>query len=926
MDDELDKVISRDRDDDANRGYPYVNTLTSPPTSFRIRAGAVTDFITSYCDIVSRSGTNSFYVAEVPKPEMHNLPLAIHGMFRFPQMPESESLNFLVYSIAARYQRAILEKLQISQARSELIFVYLGRYSSADHSYRYRLQFPYCRIDQAEMYGILRENVINQISMDLPWNHAGIRPLPISGWDTQIEPKPYQYLTLYGSRERRDLEPLELVEIVGHITLGSPNDHHDDLDKQREIINNQMYPEPQPRGDLISPSMHSFFRRGIPEKKFSVPTPSEDPEWWMPVFLSIYFASGIDAVPQPGLERPVRLPISSQRSDSGRFTDFSIACELIDTCLREHRAQKEFYFKDLGRALYRITNGAPEGMAKWLEFGERRGADLRSEVLLGTAKTIEELWFTFEGCHVTLKTIMYWAREDCEEAKSAVFTNWQTDWCAPDMKAACAAVHAYVAKALYKKFCLDYCVSSISNNSWYEYRNHHWTHVDKGYTISIALTEQFTQMFHAHQANVTNRKAAERDPSVKHSLGMEADAVSGLIKKLGDHKFKTQVLAEAMNYFHIPEFSDLCDNAANLICTQNGVIEMQLGRFMFRNGKPEDYLTLHTGVKYEEKFTWDSREVHAACDWINQLMVNPNLVEIMKRTLGCLLYGGNLDKLLFAWTGPPDAGKSTFVGGICMALGKYAVKGDNGVLYGSRSGDGPSPSLARLRGVRVQIFEELETERGSINSGFVKRATGNDTFFARFLNQNGGEIHPLFKTIFVCNDIPSFSTFEPAMRSRLFPEPFDSRWSDNAPKDPQECQRLRVFQKDRYFQSKLPGLARALLWLMVQWYPKYHEYGLSRLKEIEGVAAKYWADQDYYQRFIDMKMHRYDKINGQVQQQVYVDVQMAHASFGPWFRANYPSLKPPNSKQFIQGISLHLDPPVNNVWYGVAMVGIGGFE
>ena len=836
MDDELAALIKRCQSTDAGQGYQYLNTITDPPTPIWIRTSCLTDLMTGYCDIVSRR-PGSFYLAEAPKPEFQ-LPLMVQGLFRFSGDISTESLNFIVHTIIARYQRMIKDRFNVSATQAETLAIYLGSWSSVDHTFRYRIQFPYIRVDPNEQHATMRDQLIREISIENPWKDLPM--LPISGWDTQIDPKPYKWITMVGSRDRRGVDPLEFINVYGEIVIGGRN-FQDFTDAEiQDYLENQMVPTPEPRHSLIVHTIHPFMKV-LPAR---APSPSVNFDWWLPVFCSIYYGSGTILTLQKQTSLPTRaVQTSYSRSDQNRFTDFNIAIELMETCLKEVRAQEDFYFNDIGRALHHITHGSEEGYRKWIEWGEPRGANIRGKELM---------WNSMEYSGITMKTIMFYARHDNEDT----YKLWHKDWVTTDMAAACGGGHSHVAKALYKTFCLKYVCAAVSNTSWYVFNDNHWSHIDKGYSLSIALTEEFVQLFDLCRKKWNDDKIASQDASMKSKLEWDIMNVTKIIAKLADNTFKTKVLNEALNYFYDPYFADHFDNLPHLFCARSCVFEMRDGRILTRDGKPEDYLTMESGVKYDPRLTMDSMDVREALTWMNQLMVDPTLVKILKKKCGSLLYGGNLDKTLDALTGPPDAGKSTFIRALCMALGKYAVKGDNGVLFGNRSGDGPSPSLARLRGVRVQIFEELETERGSINSGFVKRATGNDSFFARFLNQNGGEVHPLFKTFFVCNDIPAFSTFEPAMRQRLFPIPFGSRWLFDAPADPNEQMRLRIFKRERYFDSKLPGLARALLWLMVQWYTLYHDEGIQRMEIIENTAAKYWAGVDYYFQFGNSALSR----------------------------------------------------------------------
>ena len=882
MDPEIGKLI-RETQSKTGKGIPF--RLNNDGARIELDPKLVNNFMYSYCNIIDKR-RGPFYVAEIVS-ENQPIPLVVEGIFEYNEgtkmsMGEQDRMILLIIFC---YQRVIEDTITLSETRSELIAVRLDRIvNSTRPAWNYRIQFPYCRLDD-ELRLAVRAQVLITIQNH---NILGTMPsAPRNGWDTIISSAPITHLTMFRSSTKIGVDPLDFTEVYGPLTM--------------EMINGDDEIYRYPKGGLITLPLHSFLKE-IPE---GVPCYKDEVnfQYWLPVFLSIYYGHTRVISKSSANSSSANTPAGNLRVVN-KFgpDDWVIAKDMLDM-LSATRAQNEFYFNDVGRALYNSCHGSTEGLTEWIAFGKKH------EVF---TEPCADLYPKFEGSWITAKSLRFYARADSPDA----YDRWLQNYRRSIMDLAAGGRHAHVAEALYETYCLDFCSAFISNNGWYHYSGHHWTHIDKGYEFSKHITKQFCYELEKHRADIINRQMHNDDRSEKEILEGKIKKLTALMDKLADNRYKTAVMAESLNYFYDPKFSSRYDNAPHLLCVRTGVIEMNEKTFLFRPGKPEDYLTLTTGVAYNDKLDSSNRSVLRALVWIEQLMVQPELIIAMQNFMGSIPYGGNLDKKVMIWTGPPDGGKSSFTRAINLALGEYAIKGENNVLYNNRSGDGPSPSLARIRGTRMQFYEELETERGVISSGFIKRATGNDTFFARRLHENGGEIDPLNKTVMVCNLVPQFSTFDQATKERVYIMPFGSRWVENPPASAAEQKQTRTFKRDRQFNSQIPEYAVALLWLMINWYPRYMQDGLPKPVAVTNVNEKYWADCDYYYRFREDNMHRYLLPDGTADRKFTLEANTAYAEFKKWFKMGFQNNKMPNIQVFKNGMKEKLGDLEGGRWIG----------
>ena len=284
MDAELQTLI-RQCQGEAGKGIPFIQTINNTP--IWIRSNAITNFILNYCRLVDSESAN-YALAEVV-PQNTPIPLVVQGVFRYTSSTKITitDQDVLICYIVSAFQAIIRSTLQISNSASELIAVRLDRSITEDGkpNFYYRIQFPYCRIDQ-DLYVIIRNQVLTLLQDTNPFD--GISSVPAGGWDSYIDPNPLKFLTLYGSCTRLNLEPLEFSEIYAEI----------DFD-QFTNPNSDSYQEPmlQPREHLIIPTQYAFIKHLATD----IEGPEQNFKFWLPIFLSIYYGSTRTVLKADGL-------------------------------------------------------------------------------------------------------------------------------------------------------------------------------------------------------------------------------------------------------------------------------------------------------------------------------------------------------------------------------------------------------------------------------------------------------------------------------------------------------------------------------------------------------------------------------------------------------------------------------------------------
>jgi phage/plasmid-associated DNA primase len=184
-----------------------------------------------------------------------------------------------------------------------------------------------------------------------------------------------------------------------------------------------------------------------------------------------------------------------------------------------------------------------------------------------------------------------------------------------------------------------------------------------------------------------------------------------------------------------------------------------------------------------------------------------------------------------------------------------------------------------------------------------------------------------FKTIMICNRIPDIANADKALINRFVIFPFLGTWCEDAPEDIEEQFRQRKFKLDPFFDGKIPELARALIWVCVQYYSYYANEGLPFPDIIKEYIKKHWEDNDPYLQFISERLeYAYkDKDKKEVDTEVTIGASEMYPFFKTWYKDYYPTVSPPTLAQFKSDMCmdgrLNIQPK-KGLWIGIKMKNI----
>lgn len=505
--------------------------------------------------------------------------------------------------------------------------------------------------------------------------------------------------------------------------------------------------------------------------------------------------------------------------------------------IKDSRADAYGDWIRIGWALHNVDKSLLED---WIEFSQKSEKYKEGEC--------EERWATMKDQGLTLGSIRYWAKEDNpEEYKAYQALEYQA--C---LERSVETNTWFIAKALHNKYCDRFVCVSVKNNDWYEFRNHKWVESQSGTALTMLICDDFINDF-MQKSSDWNNKAIGSSGHEREEFQAKASKMQKIIDRLLNLTFKKQIMEEAKTlFFDAQFFQKLDDTNKHLIAFENGVYDLE--REEFRAGRPDDYISLSTKVqyipwntnkkdvkKYEEKFN----------TYFSQVLVDPEVRNYFILSLASCCSGENKDQKFRIITGKGSAkngsnGKSLTMSLVSKAMGDYYCACPITILTRKRnSSNQASPELARLKGVRIGVFQETDSSE-TLNVGVLKELTGNDKQMVRPLFQAPFDLQLQAKFFLGCNEKPSVDAQDEGTWRRLRIIEFGSRFVEKP--DPTKSYEFQLNNNLEYeINDWAPYFMSFLISKYVKEYKKYKI--LSEPAAVMAVTDCYRNENDSARRF-----------------------------------------------------------------------------
>jgi len=806
------------------------------------------NFWETYCSTLQEDPTMLCGVAEKPQPY---LPVLVDvDIARKMSDDEDRDSPVPIYNenhvkkLVEIYQNVLRQILdECSEEDLHCVFLKKDPYVSMrkDSYYTkhgFHLHFPYIFLNRVEHEAHLIPRIKDQVGKNKIFEDVGFVD-SASLIDTSYSKVPW---LLYGGRKAADKDPYLVDKVFDHqqkeTTLEKAFGEYVLLDKNEQEI------EIVGKVEYYLPRILSIipFGRDIKELRSGLPAP-------------------MDAKRKPKQPKRTR----EELEDIDFHENIEMVRQLV-AMLDDKRANDRNEWIRIGWVLFNIGNGCDEAREMWLEFSQRCGDKYDEQDCI-------RHWDKMVKKDYTIGSLRHFASMDSPDEYDKLRDANVKKY----IQQSLSGSHNDIARALYELYGTEFICASLKHKLWFQFRNHRWQEIEEGIylqkKISGAILEKYTSLSKEYFDKLSNASDAGEQAMYK-------ERVKQLMKLVGNLKsapFKRNVMKECMEVFYDGSFLKKLNKNPYLIGFQNGVYDTRTHGF--RAGSPEDYISLQMAIEYKI-FDNTAVEMAQVKDFLSKVFPDKSVREYFMDTSSDVFVGGNHSKIVQVWTGEGDNAKSITQILFEKMLGEYAVKLPTSLIIGKRTQSSAAcPELVRAgNGVRFAVLQEPD-QKDIINIGILKELSGNDTFFARGLFKEGGEITPMFKLVLICNEPPQLPYGDKAVWNRIRVIPYEATFCDDAPETLEQQILEKRYPKDRQFADKIPGMVEAFAYLLLERRKQTRKH--FEPAKVKMATEGYRKKNDIYRQFIE------ESIIDDAKKKI--SLLELYTSFKEWFKESLPN-------------------------------------
>lgn len=536
-------------------------------------------------------------------------------------------------------------------------------------------------------------------------------------------------------------------------------------------------------------------------------------------------------------------------------------------CLSPERALEYNKWLDVGLCLHNINSD--KMLEPWEEFSK-----LYPSYANGTSNRVRSggcvaKWRSFNttGCDNPLGkgSLYYWAKHDNPELYKKIMCDNLSSlvddsiWGGPEAH--------YIVEKVIQKYYEDQFISVDIDDIWYMFKGekHRWETTIKATDLKRGIHEDIYQLYWLKQKEFAEKKSLPG----KEGKMAEADheKCSDFTRKLLKESYVKTIIGGLSHMFYKKKIIEKFDENVNLMGFENGVLDLK--SYMFREGRPEDYITMSTGmempvephelpisidnlwkkIQKTENFKYFEKDIHK---FMAQVFPDESIRKYVWRWLSKCLSGENRDQKFDVWTGGGGNGKSVLIDLMNKILGDYAGSLPVQMLTKKRGGaEEANPALAGTKGKRLVTMSEPERNE-EINVGLMKELTGGDRIKARMLFKDCFEFIPHFKLAVMCNELPNITADDNGTWRRVHVTPFESTFTDNKEKVDES---RNIYEMDKTIKDvKFEYWAVPFMGMLMKEWIQYDKFGIDDIipSKVKDATKKYRNENNILGQFIEL--------------------------------------------------------------------------
>lgn len=537
----------------------------------------------------------------------------------------------------------------------------------------------------------------------------------------------------------------------------------------------------------------------------------------------------------------------SNKKSSSEMKDINLDdIEKLVSLLSDDRADDYSSWLNIGMTLFNIDS--KKCLKYFIKFSKRTSNDKylkEADSHGGFERICKKHWKSFKEGDLSLGSLKYWAKMDSPKRYYELFMK---DTINEYVSKGVSGSDFDISALLHKLYKNEFVCSSTKNFTWYYFDDNRWHRTEKGQRLVTKIPTKIVSLYEDLSTYYHNKVLSSSDKDDQEKFEKKRRNVMKLINNCKMDCFQERVMKQAgKHFFYDGKFEEKLDKKENLICFSNGVYDLDLNNF--RNGLPDDYLSLCTNVKYfnyENERESDEMVFKALDNFFGEIMPDDDIKQYLLRVLASNVHGQNRDQSIHIWTGTGSNGKSILDKLLGYALGDYKDSLPVATLIQKRGSSGSaSPEIARLRGVRCVTTQEPDDD-AKINTGIMKEMTGDSDIYARYLNENGFIFRPQFKLHLQCNKLPDISANDGGTWRRIRVIHFPSKFVSNP--DPKIKYQFKI---DKGLTNKIKHWGAHFASLLIHYYKDYKIYGLRTPEKVTIDTNKYKNTNDLFGQFIE---------------------------------------------------------------------------
>ena len=497
------------------------------------------------------------------------------------------------------------------------------------------------------------------------------------------------------------------------------------------------------------------------------------------------------------------------------------------------------------RVGWALKNTDPKMFLAWVKL-----SSFSKEFSYTDIPDLIDRWDEFEENNedgLTKRSIIYWVKNDNPKGYEKVKKESVDYYINLSFS---GATEFDIAQVLYKLFKDEYTCTSIKNDIWYRFKNHRWVTDEKGTSLRKSISTILHSIYQDYSFKILGILQNYNEGEEKwNELTKKSNKCGeiGLMCKKTDKK--SNIMKEAQALFYDPKFEEKLDSNPYLLSCKNGVIDFKEN--VFRNGNPDDYLSMCTHIEYIPLNRCDTNIKTEIENFMQQLFPIHELCRYMWDHLAASLLGINANQTFNIYTGSGRNGKSKLTDLMAKMLGDYVGSVPISLVTRQRNGIGSvSPEIAQLKGKRYAIMQE-PTKGDVLNEGVMKQITGGDRLDARGLYKDAISFIPQFDLVTCSNTLFEINSNDEGTWRRIRKCDFVSYFTEN-PKDG-DPERPYQFLIDKNLDKKFNKWKTVFLAMLTNISFK-NKGNVEDCEIVLEASNQYRESKDYLTQFIKEKV------------------------------------------------------------------------